>query len=105
MGPRDHVVPFYDDRELIERVGDYLREAVLDGGVAVVIATAAHRAEFEARLAAAGVDVVAAAGRGAYLAFDAEENARPVHDRRAPGLWQGLGAAAAPGLTGGCQDT
>ena len=73
MGPRDHVVPFYDDRELIERVGDYLREAVLDGGVAVVIATAAHRAEFEARLAAAGVDVVAAAGRGAYLAFDAEE--------------------------------
>ncbi len=74
VGPRDHVVQFYnDDGELTERVGGYLREAVLDGGVAIVIATAAHRAAFEARLADAGVDVTAAAGRGAYLAFDAAE--------------------------------
>jgi hypothetical protein len=74
VGPRDHVVQFYnDDGELTERVGGYLSEALLDGGVAVVIATAAHRAAFEARLADAGADVAAAAGRGAYLAFDAEE--------------------------------
>ena len=74
VGPRDHVVQFYnDDGELTERVGGYLREAVLDAGVAIVIATPAHRAAFEARLADAGVDVAAAVGRGAYLAFDAEE--------------------------------
>lgn len=74
VGPRGHVVQFYnDDGELTERVGGYLREAVLDGGVAVVVATAAHRAAFEARLADAGVDVATAVGRGAYLAFDAEE--------------------------------
>jgi hypothetical protein len=74
VGPRDHVVQFYDDDgELVERVGGYLREAVLDGGVAVVIATPAHRAAFEVRLADAGADVAAAVGRGAYLAFDAEE--------------------------------
>ncbi len=74
VGLRDHVVQFYnDDGELTERVGGYLREAVLDGGVAIVIATAAHRAAFEARLADAGADVAAAVERGAYLAFDAEE--------------------------------
>jgi MEDS: MEthanogen/methylotroph, DcmR Sensory domain len=74
VGPRGHVVQFYDDDgELTERVGGYLREAVLDGGVAVVIATAAHRAAFEARLADAGVDVAAAVERGAYLGFDAQE--------------------------------
>jgi hypothetical protein len=74
VGPRDHVVQFYnDDAELVERVGGYLREAVLDGGVALVIATAAHRAAFEARLADAGVDVAEAVERGAYLAFSAEE--------------------------------
>jgi MEDS: MEthanogen/methylotroph, DcmR Sensory domain len=74
VGPRDHVVQFYnDDGELAERVGGYLLEAVLDGGVAIVIATAAHRAAFEARLADAGVDVAEAVGRGAYLAFGAEE--------------------------------
>jgi hypothetical protein len=74
VGLRDHVVQFYDgDGYLVERVGGYLREAVLGDGVAVVIATAAHRAAVEARLADAGVDVAAAVGRGAYLAFDAEE--------------------------------
>jgi hypothetical protein len=41
--------------------------------VAIVIATAGHRAAFKARLADAGVDAAAAAGRGAYLALDASE--------------------------------
>jgi hypothetical protein len=79
VGLRDHVVQFYnDDGELAERAAGYLGAAMLDGGVAVVIATAAHQAAFEARLAAAGVDVAAAAGRGAYLALDAEETLRWV---------------------------
>jgi MEDS: MEthanogen/methylotroph, DcmR Sensory domain len=71
-----HVVQFYGrDEELANRVADYLREA-LDGGVAIVIATPAHRRAFEARLTAAGADVAAAVRRGGYLALDADETMR-----------------------------
>jgi len=68
-----HVVQFYDhDSELADRVAGYLR-GVLDGrGAAIVIATAAHRQAIQARLAAAGADLAAAARRGDYVALDAE---------------------------------
>jgi anti-sigma regulatory factor (Ser/Thr protein kinase) len=56
--PHDHVVQFYgDDGELADGVVPYLAEAVEAGGVAVVIATPAHRAAFAAGLSARGVDV------------------------------------------------
>jgi MEDS: MEthanogen/methylotroph, DcmR Sensory domain/Histidine kinase-like ATPase domain len=75
----DHVVQFYGrDEELADRVADYLREALDGGGVAIVIASAAHRRAFEARLTAAGADVTAAVHRGAYLALDADETVRAV---------------------------
>ena len=74
-----HVVQFYGhDEELAERVTDYLLGALKGDGVAVVIATAAHRREFEARLAQAGVDLVDACARGAYLAMDAAETVREL---------------------------
>jgi hypothetical protein len=74
VGPRDHVVQFYHhDEELAETVCSYLLGAVQDGGVAIVIATEAHRLVFDARLAAAGVDVAAARAGGAYRVFDAAE--------------------------------
>jgi hypothetical protein len=68
-----HVVQFYDhDEELSDRVASYLRD-VLDGrGVAIVIATAAHRQAIQDRLSEAGADLAAAAGRGDYVALDAE---------------------------------
>jgi hypothetical protein len=67
-----HVVQFYShDDELADRVSDYLLGALEGGGVAIVIATAAHTRAFEMRLADAGVDLAKAARSGAYLAFDA----------------------------------
>ena len=77
MDAGQHVVQFYGrDEELAERVAGYLLGALTGGGAAVVIATAAHRGEFEARLRRAGVDLDEAAGRHAYLVLDAEQLVR-----------------------------
>jgi len=63
--PHDHVVQFYrHDRELAEGVGDFLAEAIQGGGVAVVIATEAHRRLFTARLVEAGIDAARLAEAG-----------------------------------------
>jgi MEDS: MEthanogen/methylotroph, DcmR Sensory domain len=71
-----HVVQFYGhDRELAERAADFLLGG-LDHGVAIVIATAEHRREFEARLAEAGVDLAAAREDGTYLDLDAARTLR-----------------------------
>ena len=67
-----HVVQFYGhEEELADRVADYLLGALRADGVAVIIATAAHRRAFEGRLADAGVDLAAAARAGTYRALDA----------------------------------
>ncbi len=77
MDAGQHVVQFYGrDEELAERVAGYLLGALTEGGAAVVIATAAHRREFEARLRRAGVDLDAAVGRHAYLVLDAAQLVR-----------------------------
>jgi len=55
--PHHHVVQFYDHEfELAAGVAPYLLDALQAGGVAIVIATEAHRQAFVARLAAAGLD-------------------------------------------------
>lgn len=77
--PHDHVVQFYgDDDSLADGVVPYLGEALDAGGVAVVIATPAHRALFAARLSALGVEVGATGGGrspsgGALVLLDAAE--------------------------------
>jgi hypothetical protein len=78
--PHDHVVQFYGrDEELADGVVPYLAGAVTAGGVAVVIATAAHRAVFVAGLEAVGVDARAAGERqrgpsaGSLVLLDAGE--------------------------------
>jgi MEDS: MEthanogen/methylotroph, DcmR Sensory domain len=77
MDADHHVVQFYGhDDELAERVTGYLLGTLGQGGAAVVIATAARRREFEARLTSAGVDLAAAGESGAYLVLDAEDMAR-----------------------------
>jgi len=69
-----HVVQFYGhEEELADRVAGFLLEALRGEGVAVVIATPAHRRAFEARLAQAGTDPAAAARDGTYLALDASD--------------------------------
>ena len=74
-----HVVQFYShEEELADRVAGYLLGALQHGGVAVVIATAAHRRAFETRLTRAGVDVAAAARAGIYWNLDAGDAVRTL---------------------------
>jgi MEDS: MEthanogen/methylotroph, DcmR Sensory domain len=72
-----HVVQFYGHQEeLAGRVAGHLLEALRGEGVAVVIATPAHRRAIEARLAQAGPDLAAAARDGTYLTLDASDTIR-----------------------------
>jgi MEDS: MEthanogen/methylotroph, DcmR Sensory domain len=93
-GRGDHAVLFYrDEQELTERVSEYLLPAVQDGGVAIVVATPAHRRSFERHLAATGVDVANAQARGLYLAPDAGETMRGFMVAEWPdpgGFWQAI---------------
>jgi anti-sigma regulatory factor (Ser/Thr protein kinase) len=71
-GSDQHVVQFYEsDADLIARAGAYLSDGVQDGAVAILIATEAHRAAFEAHLRDAGVDVGAAIEDGTLVPLDA----------------------------------
>jgi DNA-binding CsgD family transcriptional regulator/PAS domain-containing protein len=67
---RSHRVAFYE-REgfLVHTVGGFVGSALHDGDAAIVIATAAHRREFEAAFDASGIDVSAVIDR--YQALDA----------------------------------
>ena len=66
-----HLVQFYrDDEELSASVGSFLGERLAEGGPAVVVATPAHRAAFEAKLRADAGDSAAA---GRLLMADAAE--------------------------------
>jgi MEDS: MEthanogen/methylotroph, DcmR Sensory domain len=77
LRPHRHVVQFYDgDEELAESAGDYLADAIAEGGAAVILATTARCAAFEARLAARGVDVAAARHDGTLVCLDAVRLAR-----------------------------
>ena len=68
---------FYDrDGELAESAGDYLADAIAEGGAAVIVATRARCASFEAGLAARGVDVTAARRDGTLVCLDATPLAR-----------------------------
>jgi hypothetical protein len=72
-----HVVLIYrDDVEFADRVSDFLRQAIENGGLAILIGTPAHTALVQASLARAGVDVFGAAVSGRYLAIDAKEMLR-----------------------------
>jgi anti-sigma regulatory factor (Ser/Thr protein kinase) len=72
VGGGEHVVQFYDhDGDLARAVGDYLIRGVSAGEVAVVIATEAHRREFEAVMAASGIDTARARRDGSLIWRDA----------------------------------
>jgi hypothetical protein len=74
-----HAVQFYGhEEELADRVAGYLLGALQHDGVAVVIATAAHRRAFEGRLTRAGVDLAAAARAGTYRTLDAGDTVRAL---------------------------
>ena len=74
QAPHDHVVQFYgDDDELAAGVAPYLAAALDADGVAIVIATDAHRRAFADRLATMGIDVAGAREAGSLVMLDAAE--------------------------------
>jgi hypothetical protein len=73
-GSAGHAVLFYRaGGELAGQVSAYLFEALREGGIAIVIATPAHRAAIARALARAGADVPAAQAAGALVVRDARE--------------------------------
>ena len=69
-----HLVEFYEtDAGLAGSVARFLVPALAGPGAALVVATPAHRAAFEAALTASGVDVAGAVAAGSYVCFDAAE--------------------------------
>jgi MEDS: MEthanogen/methylotroph, DcmR Sensory domain len=73
-GSEGHAVLFYSgDGELAGQVSGQLLGALRQGGVAIVIATPAHRRMIAGRLAEAGLDVRSAEAIGSYVALDAHE--------------------------------
>lgn len=73
-GPKDHVVVFYrSQEELADRVAEYLLGAIGYDGVAIVLATPAHRQAIGERLARAGADLDQAREDGSYRELDAAE--------------------------------
>src|SRR5690242_5412028 len=70
----DHTVLFYDDeRFLLNNLAEYVGSALCADERAVVVATPEHRAETEARLRQAGMDLSTAAAERRYVALDARE--------------------------------
>jgi hypothetical protein len=77
VGHVGHVVHFYGgDEELVDSVARYLLAALQNDGMGIVVATPAHVHAFEARIAAAGVDVAAARAGRALVVLDAAETVR-----------------------------
>ena len=73
-GHREHVVEFYETTEfLVDTVCDFVAPNLHDGGAAIIVASAAHRAAFETALRDAGVDVEHAIAADRYISFDAAE--------------------------------
>ncbi|HEY7935400.1 MAG TPA: MEDS domain-containing protein [Solirubrobacteraceae bacterium] len=68
----EHAVKFYEhDCELVAVVGPYLAKAAHNDEVAVVIATEAHRREFQRDLQARGIDLERAIADGGFFWLDA----------------------------------
>lgn len=72
-GPGKHAVLFYSGDQFAGQVSEYLLQTTRAGGVAVVIATPAHREAVAAALSAAGTNVAAHQAAGRYIALDASE--------------------------------
>jgi diguanylate cyclase (GGDEF)-like protein len=68
----EHLVEFYESEAfLIDTVCDFFAPALREGDAVIVVATPAHRREFEVALEEAGIALGDAVREGRYLAFDA----------------------------------
>jgi len=70
----DHLVEFYETEAfLVDTVARFVVPALRDGDAAIIVATAAHRHDFESALADAGIDVPSAIRDGRLQSFDARD--------------------------------
>lgn len=74
VGPRDHVVYFYErDDELLAPVVSYVTESLDHAAAVVVIATETHLRGIRTLLARSGIDLTVAEGEGRFMALDADQ--------------------------------
>lgn len=72
IAPCEHLVQVYkDEGTFMDTLVDFIGGGLDKGEATIVIATASHRASLEARLRAAGHDLVTARASGSYTALDA----------------------------------
>lgn len=85
MASDDHFVQFYDSEQcLVDSVAVFAHDGIADGEACLLIATPPHLRSVEAELRARGVDLSAAAARGAYTAANAEDILASFMDGDAP---------------------
>lgn len=73
MSPCDHSVQIYGhDAELIDALETFVGDGIRQGECVVVIATPAHRAALQRRLASQRIDVWDAIATNRYIALDAD---------------------------------
>ena len=74
IGPRGHGVQFYQsDERLVLLLGNFIGNALVTGGTAVVVATRPHRRSLSRWLCTHGLDIEAARAQGRFLVYDAAE--------------------------------
>lgn len=77
MSPCEHFVHLYrDDASLLDLVQRFVADGLQGGDATIVIATPAHLSALDRRLAALGLDLVAARWQGQYLPMDARATLR-----------------------------
>jgi DNA-binding NarL/FixJ family response regulator len=69
-----HEVVFYsDDRQLLDRLSQFIAAALNSGNAAIVVATESHQDGLVRRLQADGLDIGASIEQGRYIALDAAD--------------------------------
>ncbi|MEO8343769.1 MAG: MEDS domain-containing protein [Gallionella sp.] len=72
--PCEHLVQIYlDDSAFLDSLEGFITGGIRAGDGVIVIATPAHLASLEVRMATRGVDLAAALAANQYMPFDAEE--------------------------------
>lgn len=73
-GPRDHIVQLYQDQDFLNRaVCRFAASALANGEGVILVPTVAHWEAFKPRLAAEGVDLMAAQDSGQLTVVDADD--------------------------------
>lgn len=97
-GRHDHLVQFYSSPEtLAETAGHFISEGLRKGETVVVIATPGHSVQFDAAMAAAGIDLAAVRANGRLVEFDARRTLDSLMSEGQP-VWHRFQSTIGPVL-------